>query len=762
MRKLTLFLALLCPAMAFGQGAVVPIPPTLGPTGAPKAGATISFCVHPATGNPCTNFASAFSDAALTQAINQTTNPLKTDGLGNAPTFYAAPGQYDYTLSGAGITTPSGPYVVVVSCIPGVTCVATSANNAFTGNNTHSGAETFTGAVTAGQLNNIVYIDGPKFATLAAYLAAPSANTTVIVPSNQTISSSIAWSVANLIIKCENNATITFTSAGRLLPSGVGSGFEGCNFVGPGVGITVAGAQIVMSGGGTTGNQPGVFRKNVVSNFGPTTGNGIVEIGGGSHWDISNNYSANNADLDFFVNNVTAASTMTDIRFENNDVGEFVVHATAAGSIINEIAVAGNHFHAGQNSKIAFCEEIGVFGGASVGGLTDTGNKCWLTAGGTNGGYSYSNVNDFAQSGNQFFANGFQFTVAAYEHLGNRGTISGNEANLGTVSGTPISCFDINPNGGNNTQISVTGNTCVASYTGAGIFAALYMGMSSALSLTKVNVTGNTFDVSGSTGKVAGIWAQVNNAGATVSNISVQGNHLFGPATASDNGIVFERDLGTMANNLVGQNYIFNFNTPYSSNAGTPTAGFAAGTVNAGWQFLSGNDTVVGIAATQTLTNKTLTAPIASTIGPSAAQQHTIPAVASDTVALLSAAQTFTGKTVQFGVASFAAQTALIATANLVASAPIGEYLIQIYMPSTVSCATPGPAQVVLTLGWTDETGARTQTFTQALGTTTGLTNTQIPVWVNAAANITYSTAYTACTTGTGTYALRLSAAKVQ
>ena len=42
---------------------------------------------------------------------------------------------------------------------------------------------------------------------------------------------------------------------------------------------------------------------------------------------------------------------------------------------------------------------------------------------------------------------------------------------------------------------------------------------------------------------------------------------------------------------------------------------------------------VVGISDSQTLTNKTLTAPIVNTIGPNGSQQHTIPAVASDTVA---------------------------------------------------------------------------------------------------------------------------------
>jgi hypothetical protein len=63
------------------------------------------------------------------------------------------------------------------------------------------------------------------------------------------------------------------------------------------------------------------------------------------------------------------------------------------------------------------------------------------------------------------------------------------------------------------------------------------------------------------------------------------------------------------------------------------------------------SDIIALLSAVQTLTNKTLTSPtlitpIATTIGPSGAQQHALPAVTSDIVALLNATQTFgTGKT---------------------------------------------------------------------------------------------------------------------
>jgi hypothetical protein len=69
----------------------------------------------------------------------------------------------------------------------------------------------------------------------------------------------------------------------------------------------------------------------------------------------------------------------------------------------------------------------------------------------------------------------------------------------------------------------------------------------------------------------------------------------------------------------------------------------AAGTIN-GHALAVGSDPFVLLTATQTLTNKTLTAPIATSIGPTG-QLHTIPAVTSDTFTLNAAAQTLTNKT---------------------------------------------------------------------------------------------------------------------
>jgi hypothetical protein len=154
-KALFLAVVLLC-APAFAQNNLVPVPPIfVGPGTTPRLGSnlTITFCTSTATGAPCSPLAQAFSDSTNSFPINQVTTPLKTDALGNAPVFYAAPGQYSYTVSGPAISAPQGPFQITVPCIPGSTCVAANGNNTFTGNNTHSGAETFTNGVTTNALN---------------------------------------------------------------------------------------------------------------------------------------------------------------------------------------------------------------------------------------------------------------------------------------------------------------------------------------------------------------------------------------------------------------------------------------------------------------------------------------------------------------------------------------------------------------------------------------------------------------------------------
>ena len=130
------------------------------------------------------------------------------------------------------------------------------------------------------------------------------------------------------------------------------------------------------------------------------------------------------------------------------------------------------------------------------------------------------------------------------------------------------------------------------------------------------------------------------------------------------------------------------------------------------------------------------------------------------------------------GKISSTAQSASIASATLCSTTNCnnaGEYAIDYYIADTTGtpCGTPG--SVSLTLGWTDDAGAKTLVVTPQNGA--GLSTTLITVgagtsdfgsgrlqfWSTAAANITYATTYTACTvSGTGTYSIRLAMQRLQ
>lgn len=78
--------------------------------------------------------------------------------------------------------------------------------------------------------------------------------------------------------------------------------------------------------------------------------------------------------------------------------------------------------------------------------------------------------------------------------------------------------------------------------------------------------------------------------------------------------------------------------------------GLTTGTVSTyylGFPTLAANDTAVGVAATQTLTGKTLTTPVIASFYQDAAKTKlmTVPNVASDTLCAIAAAQTLTNKT---------------------------------------------------------------------------------------------------------------------
>jgi hypothetical protein len=125
------------------------------------------------------------------------------------------------------------------------------------------------------------------------------------------------------------------------------------------------------------------------------------------------------------------------------------------------------------------------------------------------------------------------------------------------------------------------------------------------------------------------------------------------------------------------------------------------------------------------------------------------------------------------GPVNLTGQTAAISTTNMLTGATVGQYQISVYVESDASCSSPGSSAVAVTVGWGDRTGARTMTVplqgtgvtssSVTLGSTSNFGQAVMTVWNNSASNnLTYSTSYTACTTGTGTYALYMTYRRIQ
>ena len=128
-----------------------------------------------------------------------------------------------------------------------------------------------------------------------------------------------------------------------------------------------------------------------------------------------------------------------------------------------------------------------------------------------------------------------------------------------------------------------------------------------------------------------------------------------------------------------------------------------------------------------------------------------------------------------YATASLTGQTAAIGMTNLCPSASCGagQFVVTYYLDSTATCATPGPATVSLNIGWADEAGGKVfasvplsgggvTANSMSLGNTTSFASGQISLWSTGGSSITYQTAYTGCTSGTGSYSLRMAVKQMQ
>ena len=126
------------------------------------------------------------------------------------------------------------------------------------------------------------------------------------------------------------------------------------------------------------------------------------------------------------------------------------------------------------------------------------------------------------------------------------------------------------------------------------------------------------------------------------------------------------------------------------------------------------------------------------------------------------------------GTVSLTGQKAAIPVGAVCAASACGagQYRVTYYIDANQACSSAGNASAGLTIGWKDESNARTLRVPLAgagvangnslsLGQTSSFGSGTISVWSDGGP-ITYSTAYTPCATGTGSYALRIAVEKIQ
>lgn len=276
------FCALICPTLAYGQGGVPASPIQFtGPTGRPLAGATITVCTSAGTGFPCSPLASIFTDAGLSIPAS---NPVTTDGNGNIPVIFAAPGVYKLSVTGSGITSTLVTATVAGTGGGNVVLGANTGSISFTGTESdaggnHTGPETFTGLNTAtcfDQLNGVLYVGGACAAAWgsgdigsqvnAAYLVGASTGVHVhVIPGVYNFTTPILAATGSkpLFLECApgvvnnqtSNASTTqlnytpLTGTALTLNTSAGSRVTGCSLSGAGGSNSTIGVVL----GGTNG-----------------------------------------------------------------------------------------------------------------------------------------------------------------------------------------------------------------------------------------------------------------------------------------------------------------------------------------------------------------------------------------------------------------------------------------------------------------------------------------------------------------------------
>jgi parallel beta-helix repeat protein len=408
------------------------------------------------------------------------------------------------------------------------------------------------GACNPSSLNKVLYVDGVTYSLQSAIAAANSSgNTTVIVPSNQTVSTGLTLTGTGVALTCQNHATLTAGGPGFWMVnlSGPTQSVENCGFSPGGH----SGAHAIIIDGATNPNIEG----NTISGF--KSGNASIYLVGTSNAIVRNNrITAGTGGPDGIFGVKNTIDTTVDGNYVDESLGAPASHAigfhsTVASESVSGTKVVNNTILAGDN----FCIEIGPFGGLTPGRVVVGNNTCRLTKNGGSGGYSVC-VSGSSITGNTFDANGFTAMIAAYEIATSSNTsVVGNSATIGQAwTSVATSAVAINQ----STGISFTGNT-INGWGGGNALAAAGWGVAVttggvANTLVSNNIISGNVLVFPKGHASGGIFQQCQTSGSVCSNNSYSGNVLIGDGTPNSLGFRLENDTGTMQNTLISGNSI--------------------------------------------------------------------------------------------------------------------------------------------------------------------------------------------------------------
>lgn len=425
--------------------------------------------------------------------------------------------------------------------------------------------------IEAPNINNILYVDGVKYTTIAAAEAAASTGDTIIIPrGTYSLTGAVTFDVADLTVRCVQGASISLANATNthmFIVSASGIRIEGCSLNGNRANQTTDGRGISVSAD--------LDNVTITDNVITGTYKEAIYVNSGSNLRIANNRVSNCAqaavsasntsciryDLDSGDSDSFVWITNNDVDASASNVGGIKVVTSAGATSLKEIHIEGNRVIAGENSgQDTVGIEVFETSGTAISEARVVNN--------TVRGENNTNTTIF----------GVTFGGTAVQNC----TITGNEVVDARAFGVEAICLDgaiasnivrqtnatqpANPSGGfavsgGAQRNSVTGNTC-QNYEEC-----FYIGTSAAESIIDNTFTGNIVNVT-SGANVRAIRVQGNNASAVVSRNTFTGNVVRGSGTGSGVALQISEDSGTVAENTVVGNILTNIGTGVTLGSG--------------------------------------------------------------------------------------------------------------------------------------------------------------------------------------------------